>query len=176
MAVTDATLVQQALQGDEKAFGELYDRYARMVRGICYKGTGNLSEAQDLAQDVFLRAYGKLDKLINAERFGPWLVSIARNVCREYRRGCARDRHLLMGLEPPEVLDEKDQDPEGRLEVLKVAMSHLTEREQMALSVYYLQGQDVKKAMAVLNMSRSGLFRLLASGREKLERFLRRRE
>ncbi|MBN2210343.1 MAG: RNA polymerase sigma factor [Sedimentisphaerales bacterium] len=176
MAETDAQLVQRTLAGDRMAFGELYDRYARVVRSICFHETGNLGEAQDLTQDVFMRAYGKLKKLRQQERFGPWLVSIARNVCREYRRGRARDRHVLVGLETPEILPDKDQDPQGRIEQMALAMKHLSEQERMALSTYYLQDQDAQKAVALMEVSRSTFYRLLASAKEKIETYIKHRE
>ncbi len=176
MTETDAQLVQRTLAGDRLAFGELYDRYARVVRSICFHETINLGEAQDLAQDVFMRAYGKLHKLRQPERFGPWLVSITRNVCREFRRGRARDRHVLMGLEAPEALPDKDQDPQGRLEQLTQALAHLSEQERMALTTYYLQDQDAAKAIALLDVSRSTFYRLLASAKEKIETYIKHRE
>ena len=96
----DASLVKQTVAGDTSAFGQLYDRYARVIRAICFDETREIHAAQELAQEVFLRAFARLAKLRIAERFGPWLVSIARNVCREWRRGRRRDRHRYMGTPP----------------------------------------------------------------------------
>jgi DNA-directed RNA polymerase specialized sigma24 family protein len=53
---SDNELVQAAVAGDRAAYGTLYDRYAPLVRAVCYDHTRNLADAQDLAQDVFLRA------------------------------------------------------------------------------------------------------------------------
>ena len=50
-------LVLAVLAGDKAAYGKLYDRYAPLVRAVCYDEAGNLADSQDLAQDVFLRAY-----------------------------------------------------------------------------------------------------------------------
>jgi len=70
--------------GDSAAFGHLYDRYASIIRAVCFDTSHNLNEAQDLAQEVFLRAFRDLNKLQNGDRFGSWLHSIAKNVCREW--------------------------------------------------------------------------------------------
>lgn len=177
MPETDANLVLKARDGDNQAFAELYDRYARMVRALCFREAKNLSEAQDLAQEVFLRAYDKLDKLRKVELFGPWITSMTKNVLREYRRGKFRDRHVLVGLEPVEEPQKpENNDPENRLEAIKAAMSKLNEQERMALDVYYMQNQDAQKATKILKVSRSTLYRLLASGKEKLEQYIRSQE
>lgn len=176
MVMSDATLVLGTLEGDTAAFTELYDRYVKLVRAICYDTTGNLEEAGDLAQDAFLRAYDKLNRLKNPERFSPWLVSITRNVCREYRRTKARDRHVTVGLEPPEVLPDKNQDPENRQEAIFEAMARLSDKERLALHVYYVQEYDVEQAKVILGVSRSGLYRLLSSARSKVERYIRKAE
>ena len=72
----DADRVRAALAGDPAAFGDLYDRYARVIRAVCHDATGNLAEAQDLSQEVFLRAYRNLATLRDAERFAGWLVGM----------------------------------------------------------------------------------------------------
>ncbi len=175
LAASDGTLVLRALEGDQQAFGELYDRYAALVRAICKDSTGDFTRAQDLAQEVFLRAYAKLADLRDRERFGPWLVSIARFVGREFRRGAYRDRHVLVGLAPEETPSELPKEDE-RLGELAFAMARLSERERLALNAYYLQEQNAAQASKTVGVSRSTLYRLLAEAREKLERFIEERE
>jgi len=173
LAASDGTLVLATLNGDKSAFGKLYDRYAGLVRAICYDNTGDLSGAQDLAQEVFLRAYEKLNTVEQPDRFGAWLVSITRNVCREYRRGRFRDRHRLVGLAPEQAETNTFLQQDGHVEQLKEAMGRLTERERLALHVYYLQDQDAKRSQEILGISRSGLYRLLDRARKKLEKYIK---
>ncbi|MBN1764111.1 MAG: sigma-70 family RNA polymerase sigma factor [Sedimentisphaerales bacterium] len=175
MAETDARLVLKTLQGDKMAFGELYDKYARLIRVICYDTTRDQGQGQDLAQETFLRAYEKLNRLDDPDRFGAWLVSIARNVCREFRRGKLRDRHQLVGLTPPDEPESVEISHEQLLD-LRDAMSKLSEKERLALHVYYLQEQDVDSAKNILNVSRSSFFRLLARARKKIENYLEKKE
>ena len=91
MAASDAILVLKVLNGDKAAFGELYDRYAALVRAIGNQSISDRDAVQDLTQEVFIRAYTKLSGLKEPERFGPWVVGMAKNVGREFRRGKARD-------------------------------------------------------------------------------------
>ncbi len=70
------------------SFGELYERYAPMVHGILIAMVAP-HEAQDLAQDVFVRAFEKIGTLADPERVGPWLAAIARNAGRDALRAAA---------------------------------------------------------------------------------------
>ena len=81
----DAELVRAAQSGDRAAFGELYARYARMVHGI-FLARVPASAAEDLVQDVFLRAMPRLHSLRDASRFGGWLAAIARNRAVDFYR------------------------------------------------------------------------------------------
>jgi len=170
-------LVLRALNGDDSAFGELYDRYGRLVRAICYDSTRDMNQAQDLGQEVFLRVYERLSELKDRERFGHWLVSIARNVGREFRRGKYRDRHILVGLEPQELpsTESPNEESDYRMVYLDAAMKKLSEKERLALHVYYLQDHDADDAQDILGISRSSFYRLLTSAKEKVERYIRER-
>lgn len=84
-ATADVHLVEAARSGDRLAFGQLYDRYARMVHGILLARVP-LHEVDDLVQDVFLLALPRLHTLREVSRFGPWLAAIARNRANDYYR------------------------------------------------------------------------------------------
>jgi RNA polymerase sigma-70 factor (ECF subfamily) len=177
LAQSDASLVLRALNGDETAFGELYDRYGRLVRAICYDSTRDVNQAQDLGQEVFLRAYERLGELKDRERFGRWLVSIARNVGREFRRGKYRDRHILVGLAPDEIpsAGSSKNESDYRMDYLDAAIEKLSEKERLTLHVYYLQDHDAEQAQEILGISRSSFYRLLNRARKKVEKYIRER-
>jgi RNA polymerase sigma-70 factor (ECF subfamily) len=84
-ATGDTSLVLAARGGDRAAFGGLYARYARMVHGILLARVP-ASDAEDLVQDVFLRALPRLCDLRDVARFGPWLAAITRNCANDYYR------------------------------------------------------------------------------------------
>jgi RNA polymerase sigma-70 factor, ECF subfamily len=81
----DATWVAAAQDGDRAAFGQLYERYARMVHGVLLAKVP-VSDVDDLVQDVFIRALRRLSTLRETRSFGAWLAVIARNVARDYHR------------------------------------------------------------------------------------------
>jgi RNA polymerase sigma-70 factor (ECF subfamily) len=82
---SDAALVKLSQQGHRDAFGQLYQRYARMVHGILLAKVPVL-EAEDLVHEVFLRALPRLHSLREAARFGAWLAAITRNMAKDYYR------------------------------------------------------------------------------------------
>ena len=89
----DAQLVQQCLQGDGSAWEELVRRHSRRIFNICYRFTGNGTDAEDLSQDVFLRVYRTLGSYRSAHGgFGTWVTSVTRNLLIDHYRRTKRDR------------------------------------------------------------------------------------
>lgn len=89
----DADLVIAARDGDRVAFGQLHDRYARMVHGILLARVPR-GEVEDLVQDVFLKALRQLGSLRDTDAFGGWLARIARNCAADFHRN-RRDEETL---------------------------------------------------------------------------------
>lgn len=83
---SDESLVEQALAGDDRAFGELVRRYTPVVLAWLSANNRNDGENEDLVQEALLNAYRRLANLRDRGSFGPWLVSIARNKLADYRR------------------------------------------------------------------------------------------
>ena len=81
----DDAIVRAAQQGDRKAYGLLYTRYARMVHGILLARVPR-GAVEDLVQDVFLRALPRVSALRDVSRFGAWLAAIARNRATDFHR------------------------------------------------------------------------------------------
>src|SRR5262252_211862 len=78
---TDAELVQACLAGRREAFDVIVERHQRHVYQLCYRFAGNHEDANDFAQDVFIRAYRGLKTFKGQASLGTWLYRIAVNVC-----------------------------------------------------------------------------------------------
>ena len=120
----EAELVAAARSGDRAAFQQLYRRYGRAVRCVVLARSG-WQEAEDLMQDVFLRAWKRLDQLREVERFGPWLMQVARNRCadhvrqrRSFEQLPVQSIHMAPRLEAIEVLEAVQRLPEAYRETL----------------------------------------------------------
>ncbi len=105
-----------AQRGDRSAFMRLVEAYQRPVYNLCYRMlSGDVTEAEDAAQETFLRAYTKLNTYNPSRKFSSWLFSIASHYCIDRLR---QRRYQIMGwddLTPPEqsVLSSPDPQPEA---------------------------------------------------------------
>ena len=175
---TDADLVAKALAGDREAFAGLYDRYARLVRAVVYGVAMDWPMVLDMTQECFLRAYKNLARLRDADRFGQWIVGIARQVARERRRSIRRDRHKFFGDNALEVPFESDVagaiESAEETELVLRRLGELPERERIAIHAFFLQECDARRAAELLGLSRSGVYALLARSLVKLSGLVNR--
>src|SRR6185369_15076012 len=96
MVATDDEKGRIALSqnGDHAAFESLIKDYQRMIHSLCYRMTGSMTEAEDLAQETFIRAFQELKGFRAEARFSSWLYRIAMNLCLNWRKSDQR-RHAL---------------------------------------------------------------------------------
>ncbi|MBF8255502.1 MAG: RNA polymerase ECF-type sigma factor [Anaerolineales bacterium] len=109
---SDRLLVQRTRGGDVNAFGELVQRYQTSVFSVCYRLLGD-AEAEDLAQEAFLRAFRRLASFDVERPFGPWMRRVAANLCLntlQQRRPA-----------PAELDDEADEVPGDPREMPELA-------------------------------------------------------
>jgi RNA polymerase sigma-70 factor (ECF subfamily) len=110
---SDRLLVQRTRGGDVNAFGELVQRYQTSVFSVCYRLLGDSAEAEDLAQEAFLRAFRRLASFDVERPFGPWMRRVAANLCLntlQQRRPA-----------PAELEDELDEIPGDPREMPELA-------------------------------------------------------
>jgi len=90
----EIALVRAARKGDRAAFGRLYERYGRMVRGVLLARAPR-SEVDDLTQEVFVAAWRRIARLRDDAAFGGWLAMIARHRASDYHRTARDETELL---------------------------------------------------------------------------------
>jgi RNA polymerase sigma-70 factor, ECF subfamily len=84
--VPDTLLVERALQGDREAFGQLAERYYRMISTLALQRTNHRADAEDIVQEAYVRAYRALGSLRDGARFGAWLYNITLKLCLDWAR------------------------------------------------------------------------------------------
>ena len=168
----DAELLTRVCKGDRAAFVTLYDRYAPLVRAIGYETTGRLSEAQDLTQEVFLRAWQTCGNLRHPEKFSAWLIGISRHVCLEWQRKQARDRIEFNNPQPIQAETAGNPGNPEEFNEIHHALQQLPESERLAVHLFYLEEQSAEYVRSLLHISRSGFYKLLARARHQLKKVL----
>jgi len=82
----EALWIQEALKGDDRAFGNLVEKYQKPVFSLCYRMLGNSRDAEDASQESFIRAYRYLKRYDPNRSFATWLLSIAAHYCIDRTR------------------------------------------------------------------------------------------
>ncbi len=130
MTGAEAQWIEQALQGDDNAFGFLVESYQKPVYSLCNRMLGNANDAEDAAQESFIRAYQHLKKYNQDRSFTTWLLSIASHYCIDQIRK-RRLPVVPMDELPVEIIsDNRSPQPEN----------HLRQREKDALIQKMLNG------------------------------------
>jgi len=187
----DAALMMRVKQGDGTAFAELVDKYKQPVMNLVYRMLRDLTEAEDLAQNVFLQVHKSAHRYEVASKFSTWLFTIARNLClNEIRR---RSRHPSEPLDLPhpdqadqpwrQFEDQKTFSPPQSLlheeleEKIDQALAELPENQRTAILLCRQNELSYEDIARVLGCSLSATKSLIHRGRgtlkEKLKPYLR---
>jgi len=179
----DAALMLRVKRGDREAFAQLVDKYKQPVINLAWRTLRDLTEAEDLAQNVFVQVFKSARRYEASAKFSTWLFTITRNLClNEIRR---RARH------PAESLDqthaESDEQPlhqiedngvpsapqqllQGELEEkIGEALADLPENQRTALLLCRQEDLSYEEIAKVLGCSLSATKSLIHRGRETLK-------
>lgn len=188
MQQSDEELVRRYLQGDRHAFRELVNRHTQTIYNLAYRYTGDRMEAENIAQDTFLRVYQALPTSRTDLPFKPWILRIAVNLCRDWAK---KKRPVLFsgpaggeeGQNPDiEALVDDRSLPLDRIEaeemaeMLRRAVMELPEPYRLVITLRYTEGLSYEEIATVrempVNTVRTHLFRAKALLRQLLERHL----
>jgi RNA polymerase sigma-70 factor (ECF subfamily) len=148
--IDERELVSRCQAGDEGAFGELVDRYKNLVYAMVYRMVNDRSQADDLAQEVFLKVHRGLPYFRGEARLSTWIYRIVANVCVQAR---SRKREFAVPEELPERggTDASFADLELR-DRLEKAIAQLPEQYRVLIAAHYLQGVQYEALAESLNM------------------------
>lgn len=112
----EALWLQQAMKGDREAFGRLIEAYQGPVYNLAYRMLSNVGEAEEAAQEAFIRAFTRLDSYDPAHKFSTWMLSITSNYCIDIIR---KRRAILLSIDEPlpphpALMSEREKGPEGQ--------------------------------------------------------------
>jgi RNA polymerase sigma-70 factor (ECF subfamily) len=158
MYSADEQLVSQTLAGDRDAFGVLVHKYQDMVFAYAFQKVRNEADAQDVTQEVFLRAYRNLYSLRHPHRFRSWLYTIMSNECNRWLARAAKTRQREMMLADAEN-DKHSADfthavtTDTWAEDVEQAISALPDENRVAISMFYMGDCSLKEIAEFLGVS-----------------------
>ncbi|HIJ66364.1 MAG TPA: sigma-70 family RNA polymerase sigma factor, partial [Candidatus Hydrogenedentes bacterium] len=171
---SDAGLVRETLGGKVDAFGVLVRRYFRVVHAVAYTHTGNAADAEDAAQEAFIRAYKSLDKLEKCAKFGSWLTTIARNAAISLVAARQRERDVVSKAE--RLIDEAAAPDLSQREMYGLVRARVMDLDpvfQEVLMLHYFAVKSTREIAKLLDSTQNAVKKRLERGRKALgERLL----
>jgi RNA polymerase sigma-70 factor (ECF subfamily) len=181
--LSDEQLVEQyrAEQGSSLAasrLDELFRRHRTRVAAWCFRLTGEVDSAADLAQDVMLKAFQRLDSFRGDSRFTTWLYSIARNHCMDAVRSRAMRADEVTDAVPEDLADSRWEDFSVTLErreservVRQLIRETLDETETKIMTLHYVEELPLDAITRLLGLTnQSGSKAYIVNARRKLGR------
>lgn len=149
---------------------ELVRRHAGAVQALCLARTGSIHDAEDVMQETFIKAIGRLDTLRDAGKARAWLLQIARRLCVDFYR--RRHRVTFITADVPAPIRECDP----RIERLYKAVAKLPENYRETILLYYLDGRSCASVAACLDITETAVRQRLVRGRAMLFELLTEEE
>jgi len=181
----DRQLIDMALQGDEKAFETLLNKYRNLVFSIMIKMVRNHQEAEDLTQEAFMKAFNSLSSFNDEFAFSTWLMKIASNNCIDFLR--KRKLRTYSIHEPIQYKDEKieidipDHEPtperhllqNERAKMIQTAIDELPERYRYVILLRHKEEKSYEEISEILNLPLGTVKAQIFRAREILNKKLR---
>jgi RNA polymerase sigma-70 factor (ECF subfamily) len=184
----DVRLMLAVRDDDGSAFEELMRRYQDRLITVLDHLVGNRDQAEDLAQDVFLRIYRSRKSYVPGAKFSTWLFTIANNVASNARRSRSRRKEVNLDLRPATTtgihsIDELAQAASGLMparqidkaemrDIVRSAISTLNERQRLAVLLSKFESMSYEDIAETMEMSPQAVKSLLSRARTNLREVL----
>ncbi len=173
----DSELLRASLQGSSKAFGILVGRYQSLVCAITYSATGSVERSEELAQEVFLRAWRSLSQLQDLSKFRAWLCSITRSTVLNWFRDRGRDvvsRAASLDCAADKASDESGPEEAAMIQeqkaVVRQALGEIPESLREPLILFYREQKSIQEVARQFDLTENAARQRISRGRRLLRR------
>lgn len=175
----EKVLIGQILAGDQDAFGQLVQAYQKPVYNLCLRMVSNPADAEDLAQEAFVKAWRGLRFYKHEAAFSTWLYRLTSNVCIDFLRKQKKTISLTVEEDAPE-LEIMDENPLPEEQVLhrekqkavEDAMAQLEEEYRLALTLRVVDDLTYEQIAEVLDIKVGTVKSRIARARERMRKIL----
>ena len=170
--MTDYEIIQACVNGDKNCFSELVTRYKNLVYSIILRMTNDREEANDLAQEVFIKVYRNLDKYYPDFKFSTWIIRITTNHVIDYRR---KKKQETTPLDEIDYEMSSGQSPEAEYiekeaaETLKGVVESLPDMYKIPIVLYHQQGLSYQEIADIIEEPLSKVKNRIFRGRRMLK-------
>ena len=172
----DKVWVLQSRNGDPAAFESLIRTHQRMIHSLTFRMTGSLADAEDLAQEAFIRAYRQLNSYQGTAKFSSWLYRIAVNACLNWRqRETRREQIYARWAESNNALQSGPEPVAGDDNLsreVQSALMKLPAKQRAAIVLTVYDGHNHAEAAKILGCSETTVSWRVFAARRKLKRWL----
>ncbi|WP_139492049.1 RNA polymerase sigma factor SigW [Brevibacillus dissolubilis] len=180
MEFVEKRLVQRAKRGDREAFEELVEMYKDKIYSLAYRMVRNREEAEDIAQETFLRVYANFQNYNEEYKFSTWIYRIATNLCID--RGRKKKPHFSLdeetqddsGMDWYSRLPSKEKTPEEKVvvhelqETVQGALTQLNPKYRSIMILRYIEDLSLQEISDVLQLPITTIKTRIHRGREAL--------
>ena len=171
----ESKLIEQSLAGDPEAYAALVHQHQPMIRAVTFRMTGSLDDAEELAQDAFLRAYQQLGSFSGGSKFSTWLCKIAINLSLDWRRRESRrdDIHAKWAAESLCESSPGGEFPDELSRRVQAALNRLPVKQRAAIVLTVYENQNHAEAANTLGCTEATISWRVFAARQKLKRLLK---
>jgi len=176
-AIPVADLVADAKTGDRIAFDVLVGRFQSQVLRTAWRLLGNLEDARDASQEVFLRFYRYMGRFDESRPLTPWLYRMTVNVCHDLARKRAKQGFASLEAESNEPVAETPSvaDRAEKRQMVAEGLRVLTEKERAAVVLRDIEGLSTREVARILGAAEVTVRSHISRGRLKMKHFLEER-
>jgi RNA polymerase sigma factor (sigma-70 family) len=175
----DIEIIRQVLGGRQASYALLVDRYRHMVFSVALKYAGSREEAEEIAQDAFIKAYRALADYKGAGKFSTWLYTITRTTALSHlrsKKGAVmlmeeEQLHATAETRPVEQIQNQSE-KRSQEELLRKAISYLSPTDAQVLTLFYHGEQTIEEIGLVMELNANNVKVRLFRARQKLREVL----
>ncbi len=180
----ETQLIEKAKQGDVDAFEELISTYQRMIYNYCYRMSGNLHDAEDLTQEVFIKVYKSLRKFKGKSQFSTWIYRIAHNTCvdRHRKKRPTDDNMIFLDNEKEyrtlisdSYIPEEELLSKEKQDIIQKCIDSLKPEYRSVIILRDIQNYSYKEIATILDIPLGTVKSYISRGRSALRESLRSR-
>jgi RNA polymerase sigma-70 factor (ECF subfamily) len=179
---TEAEIVVRVLKGERQAYALLVEEYKSPIYNLAYRMTSNVADAEDLAQETFLRSFRELSRFDTSRRFYTWLYTISLNLIRNHlkkadcRVGFSNiDRiHFNEGHDVADEIDDADKFNKEREGHLQNCLRRLSPELREMLVMRFYQKLSFEEISEITGFSQSAVKMRVYRGLEKLRELMQK--